>query len=149
MDIPQSLEVTLLDNRKVKVQKLRWKAYKALKTALASRIGANLGRIIQMFQSGQMGLGVEMPAGDRAVSDLSAALDDITEQIVAGCVREPLDLETVDAVDLLAIRDAGLKVNPISQFVALEGNCFAALMPSQATAKTENTKTTEPAPTGG
>lgn len=123
--------VTLRSGRTAVVGELDWGAYKRIKSMVARVASEKLSgeAIAEAFKAATDG--DPMAAGISAMRVIGAALveamDEMTPVLVAGCLREKMDVESLGPVDVLKLRAACLQTNDMDQILGLEGNVLAAV----------------------
>lgn len=144
-----SVEVTLNDGTtKVRIKKLNWKGYRAVKNRISSVLRNDLPTKLETLALGTLASGGEVSMASLvSLAPLfvagAEALDEITEDLIKGCCDPAQKVDDLEAGDVLLLRDAALAENPIDKLLEQEKNCLAGLF-GRLTATVNGPETTPP-----
>lgn len=124
-----SSKVVHLSSGPVTVGRMKWRAYKAIKSKLLDAVSKHLPMLLSKAKPGEpaiMGFPSSVVVG--VAETVASLLSDFDEEFLRGCVVDnlPVDgLEDVTVAERAELMSVARELNPLDELMEFEGNSFA------------------------
>lgn len=129
---PTEESVTLKSGRTVIVREMDWKGYKRIKAQIVRLTAEKLTPASIIDMAAVMKSSDPMVTGIQALQSIAGtaieAIDELTPVLIAGCIKDTVEVDSLPPIDVLRLREACTKVNDLESILGMEGNALAAVV---------------------